>query len=113
MPVVIRINPQPSHMKHTPKLTIITAQVRIDEMKEPAFTLLDGRKPIADIPESENAADDAARLALAWNCHEEFKSMLADAALQLDRLTGESLEVYARTFAVLARAALAKVEVVK
>ncbi len=54
------------------------------------------------------AQSDPKRTILAWNCHEEFKNMLADAALQLDRLTGESLEVYARTFAVMARAALAK-----
>ena len=36
-----------------------------------------------------------------------MQALLADAALQLERLTGESLETYARTFAALAKQELA------
>jgi hypothetical protein len=38
----------------------------------------------------------------------ELLAFLKDCALQLGRLTGESLEAYARTFSALARAAIAK-----
>ena len=48
----------------------------------------------------------AAFIVRACNNHERLVGMLGDAAMQLDRLTGPSLEVYARTFAALARAAI-------
>lgn len=38
----------------------------------------------------------------------EFMGLLKDAAMQLDRLEGDNLAVYARTFSALARAAIRK-----
>lgn len=38
----------------------------------------------------------------------ELLGLLEDAAFQLERLSGHNLEVYSRTFAALARAAIAK-----
>lgn len=64
---------------------------------------LGGRPDQCALFPSPNTTERAAKV-----INTEFADLLTDAAFQLGRLSGENLQIYAKTFASLASAALAK-----
>lgn len=93
--------------KHTPgKLCVIGGALETEDGLT-RIALMD-RNEERTRPTERDA--NAARLALCWNMHDQLDGFVQDGALQFGQLSGPALEIYARTWATLARAVLAKLE---
>jgi len=101
----------PRHGAKLPKGSLAHANLQIMKTHTPGPWRKSNISPHIYGPENEYLAIcenplNARLIAVA----PELLAILKDGAFQLERLTGENLSIYSRTFSTIARAAIAKAE---